>query len=328
LFGKTWRDREERGIVLKIIDKDEVFRIFSMKDCIAVMKQALIDATQKKSVQYLRNAIFLPESKILGFMPAYLNERYFGAKIITVFKSNIGTEFPSHQGYVMLFDSIYGNPLALVDGYAITKIRTGAVSAVTTDILARKDARRFAFLGAGEQARSHLEAFMLVRKIEEVSVYDIDSRRAKSYAEEVERKYGISAKVADCVRDAVADADVITTITTSHEPLIGLSDVKPGVHINAVGACTPKESEIAPELVAAARFFGDNRESVFNESGDFLNPLKAGRIDESHYLGDIGALLTGEIQGRVEENDITLFEALGLAVEDVASACFIYEKSR
>jgi ornithine cyclodeaminase len=298
-----------------------------MEDCIAVIKQALIDVAQKKSIQYLRNATFLPESKILGFMPAYLDDRYFGVKIITVFKSNIGTEFPSHQGYVLLFDSVYGSPLAMIDGYAITKIRTGAVSAVATDLLARKDAGRFAFLGAGEQARSHLEAFMLIRKIEEISVYDIDPRYAKSYAEEVRGKYGIPVSVADCARDAVMNADVITTITTSHEPLIGLSDVKPGAHINAVGACTPRESEIAPDLVAAARFFGDSRESVFKESGDFLNPLKAGLIDESHYLGDIGALLTGEIQGRTAENEITLFEALGLAVEDVASARFIYEKT-
>jgi ornithine cyclodeaminase len=311
---------------VKIIDKDEVFRIFSMKDCISVMKQALIDVAQRKSIQYLRNATFLPESKILGFMPAYLDDRYFGVKIITVFKSNVGTEFPSHQGYVMLFDSVHGSPLALVDGYAITKIRTGAVSAVATDLLARKNARRFAFLGAGEQARSHLEAFMLVRKIEEVRVYDVDSKYAKSYAEEAEKKYGISVRVVDSARDAVIEADVITTITTSHEPLIGLADVSPGVHVNAVGACTPKESEIAPDLVAAAKFFGDNRESVFKESGDFLNPLKAGLIDESHYLGDIGTLLTGEIKGRTTEDEITLFEALGLAVEDVASAHFIYEK--
>ena len=313
-------------VALKIIDRDEVFRVFSMQECISVMKQALVDTVQKKSVQYLRKAIFLPDSKILGFMPAYLDERYFGAKIITVFKSNLGTEFPSHQGYVMLFDSAHGSSLALVDGYAITKIRTGAVSAVATDLLARKDASCFAFLGAGEQARSHLEAFNLVRNIEELRVYDVNADYAKAYAEEVKEKYDIPIKIASSARDAVTGADVITTITTSHEPLIELADVKAGAHINAVGACTPRESEIAPELVAASKFFGDNRESVFNESGDFLNPLKTGLIGESHYLGDLGALLSGEITGRSSEDEITLFEALGLAVEDVAAARFIYEK--
>ena len=314
-------------MALKIIDGNEVFRIFSMEECISVMRQALIDTAQKRSVQYLRKAVFLPESKILGFMPAYLDEQYFGAKIITVFKSNLGTKYPSHQGYVMLFDSMHGVPLALVDGYAITKIRTGAVSAVATDLLARKDAGRFAFLGAGEQARSHLEAFRLVRKVEELAVYDINPDYANAYAEEVKEKYDIPIKVASCARDAVTGADVITTITTSREPLVELADVEAGAHINAVGACTPRESEIAPELVAVSKFFGDSQESVFNESGDFLNPLKAGLIGEGHYRGDLGALLSGEIAGREMKDEITLFEALGLAVEDVAAARFVYEKT-
>ena len=312
---------------MKIIDRDEVFRIFSMEDCVSVMRRALVDTAQKRSVQYLRKAFFLPDSKILGFMPAYLDEKYFGAKVITVFESNLGTQFPSHQGYVMLFDSAYGFPLALVDGYAITKIRTGAVSALATDLLARKDAARFAFLGAGEQARSHLEAFRLVRKVEELSVYDVNPDYANAYAKEVKEKYDVPVKVAPCARDAVTGADVITTITTSHEPLVELADVKAGAHINAVGACTPRESEIAPELVAVSKFFGDNRESVFNESGDFLNPLKTGLIGEGHYLGDLGDLLSGEVTGRAAEDEITLFEALGLAVEDVAAARFIYEKT-
>ncbi len=309
-----------------IVNEQETLELLTSRECIGVMKDALLCLSKGESVQYLRTAINLPGNKILGFMPCYLNDRYFGAKVISVFPGNVGTGYPSHMGQVMLFDSVHGEILAMVDGTAITKVRTGAVSAVATDALARKDAKSIAFLGAGVQARSHYAAISCVREIKQVYIYDINMQYAQAFARELSEKEGLDVKAFASAAEAAADADIICTLTHSHEPLIYLKDLKPGVHINAVGACAAKDRELASDITAKARFFGDRKESVFAESGDFLFPLHEGLISNDHYLGDIGDVLCEKLKGRLCDDDITVFEALGLAVEDLSAARFVYEK--
>ena len=313
---------------MKLFTKDHVEKILTHRTCIDLMRNALMRVSDHSSCQYLRTVVPLPEDKILGLMPAYYDRRYFGTKVITVFYKNLGTAYPSHQGTVLLFESQNGSLLAMADGNSITEIRTGAVSAVATHILAKKDAKTAAFIGCGAQARSHLEALRLVRDIRTVFVYDREPSYAERFAQWAEEKTGCKVVVCKTPGEAVSAAEIITTVTTSKNPLFDYNDVRPGTHINAVGACAPSDRELGSELVARAKFFGDSRESVMKESGDFLIPLQEGRIREDHFAGEIGEVLLGTVSGRTDDEEITVFEALGLAVEDVASLVYIYEQDR
>ena len=307
------------------MDKRQVLRRLSMAGCIGLMRTVLQDDAEGKSRQYLRTVTPLPGNNLLGFMPAYLSTGdYFGAKVITVFPGNHQAGLPSHQGSVLLFDAEHGALRFMADGDAITQIRTGAVSAVATDLLARPDAKRLALLGAGAQGRSHLEAMALVRRLTEVTVWDVRPENARRFAAEMAEKAGCPIRACSCAEEAVRDADIICTLTPSPTPVLESSWVKPGAHINAVGACSATARELSSDLVARCLLYGDSIESVEKESGDYLIPLSEGVIQKGHLRGTIGQLLCGEITGRTSAQDVTLFDALGLAIEDVACAKYLY----
>lgn len=307
------------------MDKRQVLRRLSMAGCIGLMRTVLQDDAEGKSRQYLRTVTPLPGNNLLGFMPAYLGTGdYFGAKVITVFPGNHQAGLPSHQGSVLLFDAEHGALRFMADGDAITQIRTGAVSAVATDLLARPDAKRLALLGAGAQGRSHLEAMALVRRLTEVTVWDVRPENARRFAAEMAEKAGCPIRACSCAEEAVRDADIICTLTPSPTPVLESSWVKPGAHINAVGACSATARELSSALVARCLLYGDSIESVEKESGDYLIPLSEGVIQKGHLRGTIGQLLCGEITGRTSAQDVTLFDALGLAIEDVACAKYLY----
>ena len=279
------------------MDKRQVLRRLSMAGCIGLMRTVLQDDAEGKSRQYLRTVTPLPGNNLLGFMPAYLGTGdYFGAKVITVFPGNHQAGLPSHQGSVLLFDAEHG--------------------AVATDLLARPDAKRLALLGAGAQGRSHLEAMALVRRLTEVTVWDVRPENARRFAAEMAEKAGCPIRACSCAEEAVRDADIICTLTPSPTPVLESSWVKPGAHINA--------RELSSDLVARCLLYGDSIESVEKESGDYLIPLSEGVIQKGHLRGTIGQLLCGEITGRTSAQDVTLFDALGLAIEDVACAKYLY----
>jgi len=303
---------------MKIIEAAEVFEKLTMEKCIELMRTALADLESGKAMQPLRSVNKLPHDNSFGFMPAYLGDHdYFGAKVITAFHRNQGTKYPSHMGYVMMFESEHGSVVGMADAGAITQIRTGAVSAVATDLLAEKDAGRLALVGAGAQGRSHLEAILLVRNIQEVNVYDIIEENAKKFAEEMTVKYGVRINVCSSVEKAVKGADIICTLTPAREAYLKAEWVSPGAHINAVGTFTPVTREVTSELVAVSRLYADQVEAMKRESGEFLIPKQEGLITDDHIIGSIGGLLLQKVQGRENREDITLFIALGLAVEDV-----------
>ncbi len=304
---------------MRIIEAGEVFERLTMKRCIDVMREAFIKLENGKCVQPARTIHNLDGNNLFGFMPAYLGD-CFGAKVINACHSNIGTEYPSHIGYVMVFETEHGTVLGMVDAGSITQIRTGAVSAVATELLARKDAHSLAVIGAGAQGRSHLEAILCVRDITEVRVYDIVKESSEKYADEMSKKFGVPVKVCESVEEAVKDADIICTVTPSKEPYLKAEWVKKGAHINAVGTFTPTTREVTSELVAASKLYADYKESMKKECGEYLIPLSEGIIDESHIAGSVGDILIGKAKGRENDTEITLFDALGLAVEDVAAA--------
>jgi ornithine cyclodeaminase len=313
-----------------IVNQEDVTRLLPMADCMDAMAEVLATLARGGAMLPLRSILWLPE-KIggLGLMPAaLLPERVMGVKAITFFPGNEGTELDTHQGAVLLFEVERGRLLAVMDATSITAIRTAAVSGVATRALAREDAGDLAILGSGTQARTHLEAMKIARRIRRVRVASKELEKARTFAERESRKHGIAVEPVASVREAVAGADLICTATSSREPILLGEWISPGAHINAVGSSVPFARELDTAAVVRSRLYVDRRESALNEAGDFLIPKKEGAIGEHHIIGEIGEVLTGRIRGRTSATEITLFKSLGLAVEDVASARHIYEKAK
>jgi ornithine cyclodeaminase len=280
------------------------------------------------AVNPLRNLMWLPDKNgLIGMMPAYLGDsQVMGLKAISVFPANHATDYDSHQGTVMLFETQNGRLLAMMDAGKITAIRTAAVSGVATRLLARDDAENLAILGSGVQAKTHLEAMQVARKIRRVRVWSRELSHAQKFADLQSTDRNIPIKAADTVAEAVRGADIICTVTSTTEPILQGAMISPGTHINAVGSSVPFARELDTAAVVKSNLFVDRRESVLNEAGDFLFPKKEGAIDDVHILAEIGDILLDKIKGRESNKDITLFKSLGLAVEDVAAAHFIYQK--
>ncbi len=308
------------------LSEEQVLAVLDEKSCISVMRKALCGLEQGKGEQYLRTPFKLPGGDIFAFMPAYLDEHTFGAKVLTVFHRNGAAGYPSHQGGVMLFEAEHGSPLALADAAAVTRVRTGAVSALATDLLARKDASSLSLLGCGVQAESHLKAIRHVRLLRRVTAWDIDPARSLDFARRMAAETGLPVEAKRTAREALDGADIVCTLTPSKTPILEAEWIREGAHINAVGACLPKDRELPGALMAKARVYGDARESVLNESGDFLIPLREGLYGEDHLLGTLGAVALGLVPGRRTDGEITVFEALGLAIEDIAAARYVYDR--
>ena len=309
---------------MKYLSEQDVRRQLSMSTCIALMRELFHNIADGDVTHKLRTVMPTEPGKLLGVMPGYLPYKTsVGAKIITVYHDNYKQGLPSHQGIVVIFDAESGVVRGLVDGMSITAIRTAAVSALATDFLAKKDAATLALLGAGVQAAAHLEAISLVRKLKSAKVWCHNLEEAQHFVAREASKYAFPLNVCVTAKEVVVDADIVCTVTSSKTPV--LEDVTPGTHINAVGACQAVDRELSSALVAKARLYGDSLQSVINESGDYLFPLKEGLIKEAHLLGALGDVLTSKLPGRTMDEDITIFKSLGLAVEDIVCASWLLE---
>lgn len=304
----------------------EVRELLPVSECIDVMAQALIDVTNGDVWHPLRTVMRPPEeASLMGMMAAHRSAPTpdYGIKVVCIFPGNRARGLESHFGTVSLFDGDTGAPLAIVDAGAVTAIRTAAVSAVATRELARRDADRLAVLGAGIQARAHLEALALVRPFASARVWGRTEGHARSVAEEA--KVPFPVEVASSPREAVADADVIATTTASPEPILVRDWLAPGAHINAVGSSIPTAREIDAPTMAAAALFADRRESFYAEAGDYL--LALDEIGPREVRAELGEVLTGVGEGRLADDELTLFKSLGLAVEDLAAVEYLYRRA-
>jgi len=312
------------------LNEAEVHRLLEMRACIALMHDALSTLARGDAVQPLRSMVRLPDgSGLLGLMPGYLGApQAFGLKVVSVMPGNHGTAFDSHQGVVMLFGVEHGEPLAILDATAITAIRTAAVSGAATHALAREDAGDLAILGSGAQARSHLVAMAAVRPLRRVRVWSRTREHAERFAAEQGERHALRIDVCPDAESAVAGADLVCTTTSAREPVLAGRWLSPGAHVNAVGACFAASRELDAEAVARARLYTDRRESCLAEAGDFLLARAEGAIGDEHLLGELGEVFTGARPGRTTPEDVTLFESLGLAVEDLASAHFLLQRAR
>ena len=313
----------------RIINQESVPRLLPMAECIDCMREVLTDLAKGLCQLPLRNIMWLPEKVgALGLMPSYWKSHdLIGLKAVSYFPGNAGTEYDSHQGAVLLYEAKRGRLLAIVDATSITAIRTAAVSAVATKLLARSDACRLAIIGAGVQARVHLEAMRLCRDITSIRVCGKSLDRAKRFAKRESDRHSIKVDPVASVKEAVADADIICTTTSSTVPVLKGEWIKPGTHINAIGASTAPARELDAHAVRISRLFVDLRESALEEAGDFLLAKKEGAVNDDHIQGEIGELLAGKAIGRTSPDDITLFKSVGLAVEDLASAYHIFNNA-
>jgi len=304
------------------LNEADVHELFRMSAAVPLMREALSTLAHGDAVLPLRSMVRLPDaSGILGLMPGYLGApQSFGLKVVTVMPGNHGTGYESHQGVVMLFGVKHGEPLAVIDASAITEIRTGAVSGAVTQALARADAGDLAILGSGAQARSHMAAMAAARKLRRVRVWSRTKANAERFAREQGPCFGVAIEVCADAAAAVRGADIVCTTTAASTPVLRGEWLSPGAHVNAVGACFANSRELDTEAVARSRFFTDRRESCMAEAGDFRLARDEGAIKDTHLLGEVGDVFTGKIAGRTGADDITVFESLGIAVEDLASA--------
>lgn len=311
------------------VNEAGVRALLPMDVCVGLMRDALATFAQGDAVLPLRTLMRLPDgSGILGLMPGYLGQpQSFGLKVVSVMPGNHGTGYDSHQGVVMLFGLVHGEPLAILDATAITAIRTAAASGAATDALARRDAGDLALIGSGAQARTHLAAMRIVRKLRRVRVWSRSRDNAERFAREEGASLRVPIEVSASVEEAVRGADLICTTTASREPVLHGAWLSPGAHVNAVGACFAAARELDTEAVRRARFYTDCRESCLNEAGDFLIPRSDGAITDAHLLGELGEVLLGRVPGRVSPDDITIYESQGIAIEDLAAAHHIHRRA-
>lgn len=315
---------------IRILRGAEVRQLLPMSECIDLMQRTMIAVSEGKAVLPLRSILVMPKDRgMMGVMPGYLAEpECFGVKLISLMPRNRPPLYSSHLGLVLLFEAEHGQPIALLDAAEITAIRTAAASGLATRLLARDDAADLALLGAGEQARTHLEAMLSVRRLRRIRIWARDQDKARLFAEAQGARHQVTIETAATVREAIAGADIICTTTKAREPIVLGDWLPPGVHLNLVGSSIAAAAEIDTPGVVKARFFVDCRNSTVNEGGEYLKALKAGAIGPSHILAEIGEVANGSKQGRSSPLDITLYKSLGIAPQDLASAHHVLEKAR
>jgi len=314
-----------------ILNHDEVVRLLPMTECISAMEEALSALARGEVHQPLRMVTKPAAARgVMALMPAFQagNEPIFGLKAICVFPGNARIGKDAHQGGVLLFSGVTGELMAIMNASAITAIRTAAVSAVATRILAREDANELAIIGAGVQARSHLEAIAVVRSIKRARIAARTFESAQAFAREMQAKVGFPLEATSSAEAALHAADLIVAATTSREPVIKREWVSAGAHINAIGTFSPAAREVDTGTMAAASLFVDRRESALNEAGDYLIAAQEGAIGPDHIRAELGEVLVGAHQGRTSREEITLFKSLGLAIEDLAAASLAFRKAQ
>jgi ornithine cyclodeaminase/alanine dehydrogenase-like protein (mu-crystallin family) len=310
---------------LLVLNQQEVEELLDMEGCIEAMAEALASLARGEVHVPLRAVIKPPsEDTFLGLMPAHRGggAPLYSLKTVCVFPDNPQRGLDVHQGTVTLFDGETGETRAIMNASAITAIRTAAVSAVATRLLAREDARELGILGAGVQARSHVQAMRLVRDFERVRIFSPTAAHAEALAAET------GAEAVGSAEDAVRGADVVVTATSSVEPVLRRDWLDEGTHVNVVGGRPPTMRELDVATVADSAFYTDKRESAENEAFDYRDALEAGAIGPDHIRGEIGEILIGVAPGRQSPEEVTVFRSLGLAVEDLAAAEYVVRRAR
>ena len=315
---------------LLVLSAGQVRDLLPDAACAEVMRDALAALASGQAYQPLRTVVRPPGGAgLMALMPSFLagENPAYGLKAICIFPGNPARGQDAHQGGVFLSSATTGEPLALLNGSAVTEIRTAAVSVVATGLLARPDAAHLAIIGTGVQARAHALAIAASRPLAEIRLAGRRPGRAGRLAAQLRDRLAVPVLAFDDAAEALAGASIVVTATSSATPVLRREWLADGTHINAVGACLPAAREIDSATMAAAALFVDSRQSAAGESGDFLLAVAEGAIDAGHIRAELGEVLTGSAQGRRDAREITVFESLGLAVEDLAAAAYLYREA-
>jgi ornithine cyclodeaminase/alanine dehydrogenase-like protein (mu-crystallin family) len=311
-------------VTVLVLSDADVHELLDMESCIAAMEDVLAALARDELTMPLRFVVRPPGEELLGLMPAHRGgeDPLFALKEIVIAPGNGARGLDPHQGAVLLHDGTTGVLQAVLNASAITEIRTAAVSAVATKLLARPGARRVAILGAGVQARAHAHAMRTIVGDPELRVWSRTPAHAEALALEAH------SVVCDTVEEALAGAEIVCTCTAAREPIVRRQWLATGTHVNAVGASVPSARELESDVVAEAALFVDRRESTVNESGDYLRAVEEAGIGPEHIRAELGQLLVGTLPGRRDDEELTVFKSLGLAVEDLAAAALCVERAR
>lgn len=318
--------KEHKVLLLSSLD---ILNLCPMAEAIEVVREAFILASENRVEVPPRIHLDVPKSKGTSLvMPSYLPDREkLGVKIINLYEENPLKGLPFSHALMLIFEASTGQPLGVLEAGTLTALRTGASCGLATGLLSRPESQKLALFGAGFQARFQLEAVAAVRRLEEVMVFDQDKSRAEKFAQEMSVRTGIKIRVADSADEAVSQADIISTATTSKSPVFPDSQLKPGVHINAIGSYKPNEREIPSETVSRARVFVDKKDMALEEAGDLIIPMKEGLFSPDKIVAEIGEVASGKKPGRLTAEEITFFKTVGIAAQDIVLGSRILEKA-
>lgn len=315
-----------------LLSKEDVRKVLTMPDAIRIMEQAFAELARGTAVMPQRPVINVPEQQgLTAFMPALLPSLgAFAIKVVSVFKSNAARGLPSIHGVVAVLSPETGQVIAVMDGGYLTAVRTGAVTGVAAKYMARKNARVVLVFGAGVQARTQLEAVCAVHKLEKVLVHDVMPGAAKAYAQQMAGYNGIPKDIAvvTSVPEAVRAADIIVTATTSSTPIFDGHDVKPGTFVSGVGSHSPGARELDEVIVTRAKIVCDLTAACLVEAGDLMIPISEGKLRKEDIRGDLGDVILGKVRGRQNDQEITLFKSVGLAIQDASVALQVYRTAK
>jgi len=309
-----------------LLTAEDVRKALPMNEAIETMKSAYASLSGGTAVVPLRTRLPIPNSEALSlFMPAFVSSPKGDAlaiKVVSLFPTNPARGLAYIQAAVLVFEAETGRAIALLEGSSLTAIRTGAAGGAAIDLLARPESKVAAIFGAGAQGRTQLEAACTARQIETAFIFDGNAGKAETFAAEMRGKGRIppDVRVAQSSREAIENADIICTATTSSRPVFDDRDVKPGTHISAVGSYTPDMQEVPAETLLRAKIFVDSRSASLEEAGDLIQPIRAGLFDETHICGELGEVVSGQLPGRESAQEITYFKSVGIAVQDAMAA--------
>jgi len=316
---------------LKILSAENVRQALPMAEAIAGMKEAYIQLSAGQATVPLRSRIDVPAHDGISLtMPAYLaSSGDMAVKIVSVYPGNVKSKIPAIHAAVLVLDEVTGRPVALMEGSALTAIRTGAASGAATDLLARSGAATVAIFGSGVQARTQLEAVCTVRAIKAIRVFSLDFDQARRFAQTMSGRGPIphAIEIANNPAEAISGVDIICTATTSTTPVFDGQFLEPGTHINSIGSFTPEMQEVDVETIRRSLVIVDSRDAVMEEAGDLLIPIADGEISEDHIHAEIGEIAAGKKPGRTNPEQITYFKSVGVAVQDAIAGRIALENA-
>ena len=315
-------------MTIDFFDAAEVEELLDYPGCIDAMRRAMVALSSGERPQPLRQIITVGRNEMFGTMPGELQAlSTFGAKLVSVFCDPDHPGRTRHQGVVVAYDGVTGAVNCIADAEPVTKIRTACATAVATDALARTDAEVLAVFGSGVQAEAHLRAVPLVRQFREILIWGRSAERIRDLAQRMSKQLGRPITPVANGREAAAKADVICTVTSSTEPVLLGDWVKPGTHVNLVGSSYLGPVEVDNTLVAKARYVADYRPGVLAQAAELATARKAGIVDDSHVIGEIGEVLAGRVPGRENGEQITVYKSLGHVAQDLAAAGYLQQRA-